>query len=136
MSYRLRFKLLELLKKSDTPLNTCQICRIINGVTKNEIKFCRGNIGWEWTDPGGFSKRGNHAYINCVDHAPNWKKVYSQLSVLERKGFLESRLEYRSDPINASRKDRMRMWAYIGRLPRITNFLEMKGSLQKVNADA
>ena len=125
MSYLLRFKLLELLTKSDTPLNTCQVCRIINGVAKNEISFCRGNLGWEWTDPDGFSKRGNHAYINCVDHDPNWKKVYYQLSVLEKKGFLESRLELRTDPINPKKKDRMRMWAYKGRLPRITNFIEV-----------
>jgi hypothetical protein len=36
--------LLSLLKEQNYPLNTCQVCRLLNGAKhKNDIQFCRSN---------------------------------------------------------------------------------------------
>ena len=121
----LRLKLLNLLENSE-PLNTCQICRIIHGAEgKHDIKFCRPEKWDIRHDEDGFSRRGNNAlYVNCKDHFPGYGAVYRNLMVLGGKGFIETRRENRNDPIVPTQKDWMRMWAYRGRLPRITNYLE------------
>lgn len=126
MSGIFRYKLLELLKNSETPLNTCQICRITHGAKgKHDIDFCRPKKWDVRHDLDGFSRRGNNAlYENCKTHEPGYNRVYRELWVLERKGFVETRKELRNDPIVPTQKDWMRMWAYQGRLPRITNFLQ------------
>ena len=126
MSGILRYKLLNLLENSPTPLNTCQICRIIHGAeSKNDMSICQDSKYPIRHDPRVFSNRGNNAlYENCKDHFPGYGAVYRHLMILMRKGFLETRKEHRSDPIVPTQKDWMRMWAYHGRLPRMTNFLE------------
>lgn len=130
-----RYKLLDLLKTSATPLNTCQVCRIIHGAKgKHDIGFCRPEKWDVRHDKDGFTRRNSikgAVYENCKNHTPGYYAVYRGLYVLERKGFLETRIEKRNDPIVPTQKDRMRMWAYRGRLPRITNFLDQSSLLKE-----
>jgi len=121
----LRQRFLSLLEDSE-PLNTSQICRLINGAKhKHDIDFCTSGIKDKFTDEKNFAKHGNHTYRNCIACSINWKQIYYQLSILEKKRFLESRVEWRQDPIVIGRKDKFRMWAHRGKLPSLIPFLEM-----------
>ena len=116
-------KLLNILKEEGTPLNGMQVCRLLNGAqSKYDIKFCRDKAS-NWRDPNRFKNQG-YPYPNCQHHETKNSQVYYYLKKLEKQGVLESRIEYRSDPIVPNRKDRMRMWAFKGRLPRLTSFSE------------
>ena len=112
----------------DIPINTCQICRIINGAKgKHDIKFCRGNQKDEWKGKGNFKSHGNFPYPNCKNCEWKLAQVWYHLRVLENHkdfGVIESRIEFRADPIVPNRKDRMRMWAPVGCLPKLTNHPE------------
>jgi len=127
----LRQRLLQLLDGS-RPLNTSQVCRLINGAThKHDIEFCTSGIKDKFTDETNFAKHGNHTYRNCIVCDINWKKIYYQLSILEKKGFLESRIEWRNDPIVIGRKDKFRMWGHRGNLPSLIPFLQVAEICEK-----
>ena len=116
-SLKIEIKLEEILRNS-LPLNGMQVCRIINGAKgKYDIKFCRNTPG-AWRDPNRF-KNQKTPYPNCKHCEIKWVHVYYYLKKLEAKESLDSRIEYRSDPINPNRKDKMRMWAIKGRLPKL-----------------
>jgi len=122
----LRHKIRELLE--DHPeLNTSQICRLIHGAkSQHDIDFCRPNKWGVRHDKDGFARRGNNAlYVNCHIHAPGYGAIYQALWGLESKGFVETRIEVRNDPIVPTQKDRMRMWGLINRLPLLDSFLEV-----------
>ena len=122
----LRYKLLNLMENNPTPMNTCQICRIIHGAkSKNDMSICQDKKYAIRHDPKGFTTRGNNSlYDHCKDHSPGYGAVYRQLMTLVRKGFLETRRECRIDPITPTQKDWMRMWSYRGRLPSLNHFIE------------
>ena len=122
----LRVKLLEILKVNH-PRNTCQICRMVRGSHAYHIELCRGKKGRPikefrkdsyWTEGG--------LYPNCKDCTPNYFAVWRALWVLKRKGFVDTRKEYRSDPIKPNAKDNVRMWALKGKLPSMDHFVEPK----------
>jgi len=121
----LRARLLDVLKGS-LPLNTAQICRIINGATsKTDIDFCRPQK-WKWHDSDGFKKRGaGNIYEYCSKCKVHYSRVRYHLQSLEKLGWIESRLELRTDPILRGKKDKMRMWAI--QLPSLLN-IEKEGS--------
>ncbi len=120
----LRIKLLEVLGERN--YNTCQSCRRVHGKSAYNIKFCRDVPYGVWHDDSGFKTRNRMLYVNCHAHSPNIDYVYAALKILERKGFVESRVEWRRDPIRPQAKDRMRIWALRGRLPRLDKWLKHK----------
>lgn len=125
MMYRpsvVRAKILKILEDEMVPLNSLQICRLLNGADhKVDIRFCRGDEPWGWTDPNGFKERNWGAYTGCGSCNNPRDRVYYFLRQLEEKGYVDSRLEFRSDPIQPLRKDWMRMWALKGKLPSLDN---------------
>ena len=123
----IRLKILEALQGE--PINISQICRIIHGAKgKHDIDFC--NLGKRkdaWRDPRGFASKGNNAlYLGCHECKPGYGTIYRGVNVLCKKGFIEKRKEYRTDPIVPGAKDWMVMCALKGKLPRITNFTQEK----------
>ena len=123
-----RVKILEILEKEGTPLNTSQVCRIYHGAkSKYHIKFCRPKKWDIRHDKDGFARRGNNGlYQNCHAHKPGYGIIYYSLMTLHKKGYVDTRVEIRSDPIIPTQKDRMRMWALRGMLPSLLNFDEFK----------
>jgi len=116
----IREEILRVLERH--PLNGMQICRIINGAKGEfDIKFCRSNPG-AWRDQNRFKNQGS-PYPNCFDCSVLWSSVYYHLRKLEAGGKVESRVEFRGDPIVPHAKDRMRMWALSGRLPNLDEWL-------------
>ncbi|GAG84256.1 unnamed protein product, partial [marine sediment metagenome] len=109
-----RANLLELVRKEFKKKggNTAQICRIKHGAKhRYDIKYCRENPYHKFRDANGFKERGNNClYENCKTCNPGYGRIYYHLGALEKKGYLESRMEYRGDPIVTGAKDWMRMW--------------------------
>ena len=113
-SPEIRERLLEALQGH--PLNGMQLCRILNGAKGEfDINFCREKAG-SWRDPNRFKSQGS-PYPNCFECSILWSSVYYHLQKLEKAGEVESRVEWRGDPIVPHAKDRMRMWALKGGLP-------------------
>jgi len=127
-SQSVRVKILEILEEEGTPLNTAQVCRLFHGAeSKFHIQFCRPKKWDTRHDDDGFSRRGNNAlYENCHAHKPGYGAIYSGLMKLYEKGYVDTRIEVRSDPIVPTQKDRMRMWALRGMLPSLLNFIEVE----------
>jgi len=114
---------IKMILSENLPLNTCQVCRLYNGARhRNDIKFCTSGIKDKWTDETNFKKHGNFPYKNCKEHKLKLPQVWYYLGTLEKKGTVESRIEFRRDPVDMNRKDRMRMWALKGRLPSLNHF--------------
>jgi len=107
----------------DLPINTCQICRLMNGAKhRNDIKFCTGGLKDKWKGESNFKSHGNHPYHNCESCEWKLKQVWYHLGVMEKHPdfqVLESRIEFISDPIVPNRKDRVRLWAPVGCLPNL-----------------
>jgi len=118
--------LLELIRKEfdQTGGNGAQICRVKHGAKgKHDIGFCRTNPYHTWRDVNGFKERGGGClYENCKVCSPGYQRVYYFLGKLEEKGYLESRMEYRTDPIVPGAKDWMRMWYVKGQMPTLDSF--------------
>ena len=113
----LRIKLLEIL--GGYPMNTAQICRVLHGAKHAyDIKFCRPEAYAVFRDQAGYKQRGNNClYVGCHSCVPGYGAVYRNLMRLVKTGHLETRKEFRSDPIVPNTKDLVRMWALKGKLP-------------------
>lgn len=114
-----RAKLRDFMEKQPFPLNGAQVCRMWHGAKgKHDLEFCRRSPYPTWRDTDGFKARGGGAlYEHCKVCSPGYQRVYYHLCKLEKQGWLESRMEYRTDPIVPGAKDWMRMWAIKGKLP-------------------
>ena len=116
---------MKVLDSSQFSLNGMQICRLVNGAKgKHDIKFCTGGKKDKWKGVSNFKSHGNKPYPHCNTCEWNASQVYYHLKTLEKQDVLESRIEFRTDPILITRKDRMRMWARKGGLPTLDRFLK------------
>ena len=116
----LRANLIEILR-TELPLNGMQVCRLINGAkSRLDIRFCHGGKIDPWRDGKNYTKHGNHPYKNCINCDVKSYRVAHTLEQLEREGKIESKKEFRRDPIRPQTKDRMRIWALKGKMPRLS----------------
>lgn len=117
-------KLLKILEKR--PYNTAQVCRQVRDKSPYDIELCRPKP----VKITGFRKQMNFhiqgPYVNCVHCKPYYGKVWRVLNKLEKRDLIESRKEWRNDPIKRGAKDNVRMWALKGKLPSLDPFLRAR----------
>ena len=90
LSVRLRLRILDLLKEHKV-LNTCEVCRLLNGYGKREVDICYKGQGFTFGIREGAEPWGKGSVCRRPGCDPVWNDVYKNLKILERKHYIYSR---------------------------------------------